>query len=114
MSGNGIESIACNPLSTVMSPSPHITHNSEPPLQPSPHQSSPINRHIRPIQPTSRMSLTRADGMDVSNLSLLHPKRMTIRRRFLARAIQAWEADVNVHDASFDVDYVAAIDELDG
>ena len=60
------------------------------------------------------MSLTRANSMYVPNLTLLDPERVTIRRRLLARAIQAREADVDIHDAGFDVDDVAAIDELDG
>lgn len=60
------------------------------------------------------MSLTRTYGMNISNLSLFNSERMTIWRRFLARAIQARKADVNIHDTGFDVYYVATIDELDG
>jgi hypothetical protein len=52
--------------------------------------------------------------MHIPNLTLLHPKCMTIRRRLLTRSIQSRKAHVYIHNAIFNVNYVAPIDDMNG
>lgn len=60
------------------------------------------------------MSFACADGVNVSDFSLLDPKKMAIRRRLFTCTIQAWEADIDIDNTIFDVHDISSVHDMNG
>jgi hypothetical protein len=58
------------------------------------------------------MSLTRTNCMNVPKLPLLHPERMTIRRRFFTRTIQSRKSHVDIHHTILHINHISSINHF--